>query len=331
MPKIATLKNVADLAGVSKSVASRLLNNAPTAICISEATRGKVFKAATELDYKPNMNARRLARQRFDAIGLIYQAADFFQNEFFMCCMDGIISAADSYNYTIILNVGKHTKGRFGVKMVDERSVDGILIMPPEPCDPLVSYLTSEQLPFVVVNPGTPLQEDAVCCDDVGGAEKAMDYLRGLGHARICHVTSTTPHPSVAVRRAVYARRMEADGLEPVVGPGPGETLRAFVAHCVTRRKATAFFLYHDISAIEFYMACHSLGISIPDDVSVLGVNDGATCARLLPQLTSVRLPMWEMGIAAVELLTRKLKSKASQPAVTFEETLIVRDSCRKV
>jgi LacI family transcriptional regulator len=330
MRKIVTLQNVAELAGVSKSVASRLLNNVKTVISVSEATRVKVFEAAAELDYKPCGGARRLVKH-CDAIGLVYQASDFFQNEFIRCCLDGIIGAADSHNYTISLGVGKSKDERFGVKMVDDRSVDGILVMPTDLSGPLTSYLKKERMPYVLVNPGEPLSTDAICCDDVGGAEKAMEYLRGLGHTRICHLTSTSSHTSVRIRRSVYTRRMEADGVEPVVGPASGESLREFVAHSVARRKATAFFLYEDASAIDFYMACHSLGIAIPGDVSVIGVNDGASCVRILPQLTSIRLPVWEMGVSAVEMLVRRLKHNVSQPSITFEETLIVRDSCRAV
>ena len=149
--------------------------------------------------------------------------------------------------------------------------------------DSLSKYMADERMPHVVVAAGVPVTGDAVFCDDAVGAEKAMTHLRALGHVRICHVVGDRPHPGVARRGDAYRKNVVAAGHEPIMGPAPGESMRAFVTHCVARRKATAFLLCDDSYAVDFYMACHSMGLGDPRRHQRRGIQRRSLLRQALP------------------------------------------------
>ncbi len=324
---MATLGDVAAKAGVSKSVASRVLNKVRSRVRISEATRRRIEATAKELDYRPNVNARRLAIGRLESIGVVYEAPDFFRSSFIMTCLDGVVQEAHRLNFCVNLGTRTDATTTRHIKFLEDRAVDGVIVVPPA-SEELLDYIRSFKIPHVFVNPGSPISCDAVLCDDAGGIAAAMEHLLRLGHRRISHMTYlSSTHHSVDVRLNAYKRKMAENGLEAMVGPRAGESFVAFARRAITDDKATAFLTYDDPNALDLRMALAGIGARVPDDVSIVGVNNSIEGARMTPPLTSVNIPVKEMGEEAARMLVEKIATPGTVPSKLFPETLVERES----
>ena len=320
--KKATLKDIALEAGVSSCLASKILNGKSEGVWASEETKAKIIKAAKVLDYKPNISARRLAGGRKDSIGVFLDNRSDFTSQFISIGLEGVVIRAEELGYS--LNLGMAGTGD-KLKLLEKGVVDSVILIPSDAfcCHELAERLKKEGVPTVLLNPGGKEQFNAVTCDDKSGVAQAVEHLKSLGHSKIAFMGCPSNHAS-------YKDRL--DSFLESSGGGPNFAFNAISAElirdAIAKSDFTACVLYVDEMLIPFYEACHSLGLEIPNDMSVIGINNCIDPKRFLQKPTNVQVPIHEMARRSVEMLDEIIRKGEAIESVDFGETLVLRDSC---
>ncbi|MFC0038338.1 LacI family DNA-binding transcriptional regulator [Actinomadura rayongensis] len=308
-----TIRNVAERAGVSKSLVSLVMRGSPH---VSERRREAVLQAARELGYRPNAVARSLVEGRTRLIGAI--VADL-HNPFFAEFLDGLQESLHGDGLRMLVGSGRWDP-LFEAEAVEaflEMRVDGLVLLSVVP-DSLSDAAAS--VPVVVVGERDVHGVDIVVDDDELGAALAVDHLVELGHRRIAHiegVRSTTAR----YRRSGYEKAMRRHGLDGLIRVVPGDftedggyraALALLGGDPATR--PTAIFAPNDLVATGALSAADELGLGVPRDVSIVGYDNTHLAAIRHISLTSVDQPRKDMGRVAAELLTARI-GDPSRPA----------------
>ena len=322
-----TIIDVAERAGVSKSLVSLVMRGAPN---VSEERRHRVLSAAAELGYRPNAVARSLVQRRTNLLGVLLSD---LHNPFFAEVIDGIQAEAAAYGYRAILGTGDRvelSEARALETMLELRAEGLILASPVLPMRTIVA--ASRELPTVLVaRRSRERTVDSVANDDVAGAALAVAHLASLGHERIAHIDGGEGAGSPERRRG-YERAMRKHGLEAhvrVVGGNYTEDGgRRGVTELLGKNPPTAIFAANDLSAIGTLSALAERGIAVPDDISVVGYDNTALAGVRHINLTTVDQPRPEMGRAAVTLLLERLEGgRETGRNVLMPPSLVVRGS----
>ncbi|NEA23224.1 LacI family transcriptional regulator [Actinomadura bangladeshensis] len=306
-----TIRNVAERAGVSKSLVSLVMRGSPH---VSERRRQAVLQAARELGYRPNAVARSLVEGRTRLIGAI--VADL-HNPFFAEFLDGLQESLHGAGLRMLVGSGRWDP-LFEAEAVEaflEMRVDGLVLLSVVP-ESLKEAAAS--VPVVMVGERDVHGVDIVVDDDELGASLAVDHLVELGHRRIAHIEgarSTTAH----YRRAGYEKAMHRHGLsaEIVVEPGDFTEDGGYrAARSLLRRDArpTAIFAPNDLVATGALSAADELGMTVPADLSIVGYDNTHLAAIRHISLTSVDQPRRDMGRVAAELLTARIGDPSRHP-----------------
>ncbi|MFQ3611556.1 MAG: LacI family DNA-binding transcriptional regulator [Fimbriimonadales bacterium] len=331
-----TLADVAKRAGVSKVTVSNILNNRPTAVPISEATRERVLAVVQELGYYPNAVARALARQRTDTIAIVLQFPAIFQgwSGFTSELMHGVIDKAIELGYDILMETRAQPSVEAEAQALMDGRVDGALLLR-DYNDPLSDILAQRGFPHVLFFTRSP-RTDAywVDCDNLQGARLATEHLIRLGHTRIAHLAGSMSALSARERLQGYRQTMEAHGLEVhpewVISATYGGADLSPLQELLRRPdRPTALFAWSDEVAVRALRLCEAMGLRIPDDIAIVGYDSTPICDHTRPTLTSVRQPIYEMAAAAVALLVDLLNEQNPEPKTRlFAPSLQVRESC---
>ncbi len=328
-----TIRDVALRAGVSTATVSRVLagigNPRPE-------TSDAVMGAVTALDYRPSGVARSLRMKRTRTLGLIVTD---IQNPFFPELVRAADLAARGLGYSILLGSAAYDERRamhyLGL-MVDRR-VDGLIVASSQVSEESLKWLLSSPVPAVVVNAeadGLPVE--VITSDNVGGARLAVDHLVGLGHRRIAYVRGPATYTADAPRAEGFRSACRDAGLSPaetleVAGDGAFEGGERAAAELLAQgRDLTAIVCYNDITAIGVLRALRAARLRVPDDMSVVGIDDIAAAAWVAPALTTVAQQKAEMGRLAVERLASVFNAPSHPPTpqtVRLPMVLRVRES----
>ncbi|BCW73793.1 alanine racemase [Arthrobacter sp. NicSoilB11] len=302
-----TLREVAEAAGVSTATVSLVVNKKKSAR-IAEETRQRVKDAIRTLGYRPNAMAKTLVSGTSKFIGLV--ADGVATTPFAGQIIHGAQDEAWKHGYALLIanTEGNGELEQDAIKMMLEYKVRGILYSTwfhrqteiPEPL---------REAEFVLVNcfsdePGTR----AVVPDEVQGGRSATEILLRNGHRRIAFINATIPAPAKDGRLAGYREALEEAG----VAFDPGLVMEAYpdqeggygaTAELLTR-DVTAVYCYNDRMAMGLYDGLRERGLSIPDDMAVVGFdNQEVIAAHLRPPLSTVSLPHYELGAAGVRTL----------------------------
>lgn len=335
---MATIYEVARLAGVSTATVSRALNRSGY---VSEAVRQRVHRAAAELSFVPNRAARSLVNKRTFSLALLIPD---IVNPFFPALARGAEDAASAAHHNLILCNTDHQKRRESqyVAMLREKRVDGLICAGTTMGPQQLAALLRNGFPVVAVDRSLRGREvDTVVCDNVRGAELAIAHLVAVGHRRIALITgplavSTARERLSGARRALDEAGLEVAGEWIVEGDYQLEGGYRAAKHLfqkVRERSAGAvaplgLFAANDLMAAGAIMACREEGLSVPEDVSVIGFDDIALAKALSPPLTTIAQPAYELGRTAAEaLLARIADPGRSVKTVTLVPALVVRDS----
>ena len=331
-----TLEDVAKRAGVSKVTVSNILNNRPTAVPISEATRQRVLAVVQELGYYPNAVARALARQRTDTVAVVLQFPAIFQgwSGFTNELMRGVSDKAIALGYDILLHTRAQPSVELEAQSLMDGRVDGALLLR-DYDDPLSSILAERDFPHVLFF--TRSRRPDVCwvdCDNYKGAQLAVEHLLSLGRTRIAHLAGPPSACSALDRLQGYRDAIERHGLSvPVEWVIPahygGADLTPLATMLLQPRRPNAIFAWSDEVAIRAMNLCKELGLHVPDDVAVVGFDSTQICEHTHPPLTSVRQPIYEMAATALEMLVKLIRREPLLERMrVFAPTLEVRSSC---
>lgn len=326
MGKRPTIRDVAELAGVSKSLVSLVMRQSPN---VSEERRAAVMAAAAELGYRPNVVARSLVERRTRHLGVMISD---FQNPFFPELVAGLEEGAHTEGYRLIMNTGRRvtTEEEGAIEALMELQVDG-LILAGARVPARVIAVAAEFLPVVLVSRSSRKPNvDVIANDDRLGSSLAVDHLVKLGHRRIAHIDGGNGANAVP-RRLGYERAMRDHGLgEEIQTVHAAFTAEAGAegAHqlCRLRRPPTAIFACNDRAAIGALGALHQRGVRVPEDMSVVGY-DGISLGAL-PQidLTTVSQPRFEMGRSAVGIILERIRDQRTEARrVVLPPQLIIR------
>lgn len=340
MPKKAraTAKEVAELAGISRTTVSFVLNNVP-GMRISEETRRRVLEAARQLNYHPDATARRMVSGKTQVIGFVMsQSPDqAFADHFLPQVLSGLSQAAVSQNYhTLFEPIPPGDQTGAYIRLIRERHVDGIILSGPRVDDEELLQIHREGEHVVLLGqlPGVGLP--FVDVDNIGGARTATEHLIHLNHSRIALITNAPlAYTASADRLEGYRQALEGAGIffDPdLIRYGNFTTQSG--ANAMSELLGldplpTAVFVASDTVALGALQAIRQRGLHSPEDIALVGFDDIPLSEFIDPPLTTVRLPAFGLGWGAADLLIRLLSDEEiANPQVILETELIIRKSC---
>jgi LacI family transcriptional regulator len=329
-----TLKDVARRAGVHPGTASRALN-VETRTLVNGETAQRVLAAAEELGYRPNPIARGLKTSRSYTVGVLIPD---LTNPLFPPIVRGIQDRLEEAAYTsLIANTDNDPdRERADFEAMRARQVDGLITATARRDHGLPAGLEKVSLPVVLVN--RRLEDGArpsVVADDRKGVGLAVEHLISLGHRRIAHLAGPQEFSTGYLRHQGFIEAMHAAGIEPepelvIVGSAFVESEGERLCNELLDREleVTAIVAGNDLMALGCYDAFVERGIDCPGKISVVGYNDMPFAGWFAPPLTTVRLPHYEIGVRAAELLLDQLRDPEIEPAqVMLDPELVVRGS----
>jgi LacI family transcriptional regulator len=321
---MATLTEIAARAGVSVSVASRVLTGDPT-VRAREETRQRVLQAAKDLNYSANYAGRALRLARSRALALIVPTVS---SPLFDDLLAGAEEAADAQDYTLLIGrsdrvtVGGDTVRR----LVGEGRVDGFVLQRSDDLsDQALESLVANDARIVLVTSRTPGRRGSVILDDVEGARVATEHLISLGHTRI-GLVGGIPSSDIARRREQgYSLALHQAGLrrrENLVqrlGYSPEKAALAIDGLLASTPRPTGIVVANVNGAIGALTALRRHGVDVPGEISVVAYHEEWVAEHTWPPLTTVKMPYYEVGGQAVRSLIAQL---GGQPP----EDIVVRD-----
>lgn len=310
---MASLMDVAKAAGVSKSVASRVLNQ-DVKLRARPETRERIIEAARRLGYVPNHSARALRSARAGALALMVPDVN---NAVFADLLRGVQAGAGEAGMIVLLAEVERepAKGDLLDRLAKEGRVDGILLQRREEFDDrALKEVFAHDLPVVLVNSRLRRKRGSVILDDEAGARVATEHLLELGHTRIGHVAGLQTHDTAIRRHRGFLDAMHDAGLRVrtdwVVHAGwEAEAGEMAVRQILGCAKAPKAILVSSVNAaVGALFAANRLGFSVPEDLSIVTINDTWIAERVTPGLTAVQMPLYELGRRGALLLADHLR-----------------------
>jgi DNA-binding LacI/PurR family transcriptional regulator len=321
-----TIRDVAERAGVSKSLVSLVMRGAAH---VSEERRNRVLAVAQEIGYRPNAVARSLVQRRTNLFGVLLSD---LHNPFFAEVIDGLRAEAEAHGYRVIISTGDRAapSEAQALETLLELRTDG-LILASGAIDMEVVTAASNEIPTVLAARharGTGV--DSVANDDTEGATLAVEHLAALGHQRIAHI-SGGGGAGARDRRRGYLRAMKRLGLEAYARVVPGSYTEqggseGAAALIEDGERPTAIFAANDLAAVGALGALAERGVRVPDEVSLVGYDNTALAAVRRINLTTIDQPRPEIGRTAVSLLLERIEARRETVRhVLIPPSLVVR------
>ncbi len=330
-----TIYDVAKEANVGVGTVSRVLNNHPS---VAPETRKRVKDVAERLNYQPHTYAQRLAKRQSETLSAIIP---FFTNYFFIEILQGVQDRISQLGYDLVL---------YGVNNIDQVEgyvsralqrgrVDGILLFSMKIPEKVIVRLQETNVPVVLVDTVSP-HFDSISVANVDGAYAATTHLIELGRRPVGMVNAQLVSAPAIERLQGYKHALEIHGIsfsEDLVKTGCTmkqdgfnreagyEAMSDFIKMGPEMPKA--FFVSSDIQAMGAIAALSENEMRVPDDISIVGFDDIELARHL--KLTTMRQPMYQMGILAVDRMVARMSNPDLEILhTTFSPTLIVRESC---
>jgi LacI family transcriptional regulator len=327
-----TIKDVAQAAQVSVASVSRVLNGHDT---VTEETRDHILAVMKKLRYVPHVGARSLSTSLTDTVGVLLP--DLY-GEFFSEMIRGIDGAARSRGLHLLVASlhGDADEAAAAIRTMRGR-VDGLIVMSPHVDAEFLSEHLPEHLPIVLLNNGAGgSQYSSLSIDNYNAAAQMVRHLAGCGHKRIAFITGPKLNFEAQERLRGYRAAMaemlpgvpeqifEGDFSEES-GARVGQQLAA------SGKRPDALFAANDMMAIGAQLALTQAGLGIPRDIALAGFDDIPIARYVSPALTTVRVPIAELGVRALERLTEMVgrSGDGAASAQTLEAELVVRGSSK--
>jgi len=333
-----TQRQIAEEVGVSRTTVSLVLNDVP-GTRISPETRQRILEVAHRLNYYPDAAARTLASGRTHTIGFVLcQSPDrVFADAFLPEVLHGVGDAIQQSGFRVLLHsVEDVTAPEAYIGLVREKHTDGIIFSGPRLDDQQLLRLGAESFPVVLLGqlPGSGIP--FVDVDNVGAAKRAANHLLGLGHRRVGMITNAPlAYTAARDRLAGYRQALEEDGVpfdEELVcyGDFREESGRVAMNQLLDLSEPpTAVFVASDLVAFGALVAIKQRGLTIPNDVALVGFDDVQLAHYVDPPLTTVQLPAYDLGYWAAMLLIQLIGGgPVEEQEILLQTELVVRQSC---
>ncbi|ALP91582.1 LacI family DNA-binding transcriptional regulator [Clostridium butyricum] len=337
---MSTIYEIAKIAGVSPTTVSKVLNDYPD---VSDKTRAKIKKILEEENFYPNSQAQNLSTKKTWTLGIVYfeNLGVGLSHPFFSGVIEAFKNQADSHGYSLLFGSKNNRLGNDTfLEYFKYINVDGIAIICTDPRDKETLQLIESDFPIVVIDMFSS-NTSTVTSDSAQGCRLAINYLYNLGHRKIAHIEGISKEdnwPS-SIRKEYYIRAMKdlnldvpdeyiVDGVNFDVSGGY-EAMKKLLE---LEEMPTAVFASCDKLAIGAIDAIKEAGLSVPEDISIIGFDDIELAKYVTPKLTTIRQDCTSVGKAAVDLLVEQINAKAKlkiNKVIPVE--LIERESCRKI
>jgi DNA-binding LacI/PurR family transcriptional regulator len=325
-----SIYDIAKKAGVSPSTVSRALEDHPR---IGAETKKRIQELAKEMGYIPSTAAKSLATRKTWTIGMVLAS---ISDPFMGRVVEGVEQAAIEADFNVFISTSQNDRQReiAVIEMFQKRRVDGIIVIASHLFDRSSWFFDRCKIPMVVINEQKPGENmHFVTVDDVHGAKLAVEHLIALGHRCIGYVSIPNRPKSNQYRFKGYQEALIAAGI--AVDPALIFSSHTIESHAkvgeaslepLLAAGATAVFCYNDTSAIGLLAACYRHGISVPENLSIIGFDDIDMAAYTLPPLTTVRQPRFELGQRAMHMMLALLDGQEPENQILPGE-LVVRKS----
>lgn len=328
---MATIREVAESAGVSYATVSHVINNTRF---VTQETRERVLAAMAALNYRPNALARSLRQGKTNTIGLVLPDS---ANPFFAEISRSIEDEAFKRGYSVFLcNTELDTRRElFYVDVLSNKQVDGIIFVAAGDQPDSLDYLLRENMPVVMIDRNLPnVLVDVVLTDHQLGGYLATRHLIELGHQRIACIAGPSSITPSAERITGYEKALEEAGLpcdENLIIRGDYHAQSGMdVTNAILNMtpRPTAIFALNDLMALGALRAASEAGYSVPKDLAIVGYDDLELSRFTSPPLTTISQPKKEISAQAVNLLVQRMSGKSQSPRrVVLPPELIVRRS----
>ena len=322
-----TIGDVSAKAGVAKSTVSRVFNNDKR---VSEETAEKVLKVAEELGYNPNSIARALSAGQTKIIAVVLPQT---WQPYFSKLLSGMEDIAEQSGYNILLKRDQHLSSVQA--LVNAGQLDGVILrnMDDNPeMDALLGRMSRMGLPFVLL--GRPKDGyPSVRVDNVGGARELAHLFVRKNFDSILYISGPEGHVDSVDREMGFRMGLSEKGWDPsallkITGDYSEDCGRSIADDCIKTGLPQSVFAANDRMALGFIERCIERGVRIPGDLSVAGFDDNYFARYITPSLTTVRQPMYEIGVQAMRLfLNIKDSEEPSDTRLMISPQLIIRDS----
>ncbi len=335
-----TIKDVARLADVAPSTVSRVIANNPR---ISEKTKKKVREAMTELGYHPNFIARSLANQSTQVLGLVMpgSTSTFSQNPFFPTVLRGLSEGAHKEQYALQMSTGQTEAEIYEgiVQMVQGGRVDGIVLLYSRVEDRVMNYLRERDFPFVMIGKPYKYAEEIthVDNDNFRATKEVTEHLLNLGHTCIGFIGGDLNLVVTVERLLGYEKALGEAGLElhddyiiheEFLREGGREAINELMQ---LDEPPTALVVADDLMALGVLNTLDEMGITVPDDISIVSFNNVLLAEMSRPPLTSVDINIFKLGNEAAKNLIQKIKDPLEPvKRIIVPHCIVERQSCTR-
>jgi LacI family transcriptional regulator len=334
-----TIRDVARTAGVGVGTASHVLQGKDH--LHTPETTERVWVAVRRLGYRPNRVARNLAKRRTYTIGVVIERylTRLSHNIYYSHVLDGVLEAATPAGYQVSI-IPVITQDSPGVRnSLESGSVDGLILVAPAVESPIISWVRESGIPAIAVGcvPSDSAGNVLLPGVDVDNFQAQYDVVNELlkaGHRKICYLSGPSYQQSAQLRLAGYRKAMTdagvsveeswiVNGMFSLEG-GSSATLQLFKGN----PGMTALAAANDMSALGAMEALRDMGLRVPQDVSVTGIDDIGAASLSAPPLTTVRQPIDEIGTYAAKLLVQWIEKEKMELASNFlAGSLVLRES----
>jgi LacI family transcriptional regulator len=328
------LRDVATAASVSVATVSMVLNHNPR---ISRATHVRVQRVMEKLGYQPNRLAQSLSSKYTNVLAILLpDLRHAFADAYFGELISGICDRAKKLGYKVMLEQAtpQFIDERKHLELYDRRFVDGVLLLGTHDLNAYLTDFGSVTYPALVVdNDPAGAGLDYVMCDYESGAHQALNYLLQLGHRKIGLIAGAAEITTARSIRSIYESKLTAAG----VAPAPTQVVDGWFSEeggaeaCRKIMKShpdvTAIMAGNDKMALGAMHLLHRMGKDVPRDISVVGFDDLHHAAFVNPSLTTVHLPLDQVGAIATDRLIERVHGRPEPVRETIGTHLVVRDS----
>ncbi|MFF2909257.1 LacI family DNA-binding transcriptional regulator [Paenibacillus sp. NPDC057934] len=319
--------DVAKKSGLSVVTVSRVLNGAES---VREKNRQKVLDAIKELDYRPNAAARSLASGKTGIIGLVVTTLD---DSFFDAIVKELNEVLALHGYFLAIAISRGIESDEDHYLIQEDRVDGMILLSPIGEENYIMQLKRRGIPYVLIDNQEPENDTySITIDNFKGGYTAASHLLELGHSSIAHLCGHEMFRSTRERRNGFVLALQEKGITPFeIVQGDFEiefgydTCKRWLSE---GQLPTAVFTGDDNIALGVINALMEAGISVPEQVSVVGYDDHYIASQLRPHLSTLRQPADRIAQAAADMLLRRISGKMKRGSgIRIDPELIIRES----
>lgn len=336
MEKLRSIDQVAELAFVSRSVVSRVINNHPN---VSDEAKKRVLEVIKKYNYKPSSVARGLATNHSYEIGILAprRCDEALANGFWSLLHLGIFEECIQKGYFVTLSpISTDIGAKINEHILDDKRLDGYILLTQEVTDFVIDKINERDIPMVLVGHGPGNSNlNSVDIDNFSGAYKATNHLIELGHEHIGIILASLKMQESTDRLEGYKKAMEDAGLsvsdshisiDNYSQKHGFDTIKDWIDK---KLDFSAVFCTSDTLAMGALLALDRENISVPEEIAIVGFDDLPFAQYTIPPLSTIRQPIYNKGKRAASLLINQIEGKSEEVVhENLKPKLIIRESC---